>query len=174
LNIGKNIAQSNYAEKTLTGAKTLNVLGAHALTESAEEISEELLADVSKSIFNAVRWLRGEDSIDLGEWDNVFDRYAMSAAGGFVGGGIASAGTSFRQVRDLASMDRTKAMNELLYMVNNGKEGDFLKSLDSMNLGNKHLSAQKIIEKTENGEIIYAEGDKKDNQDKEIKTLVTK
>lgn len=174
LNIGKNIAQSNYAEKTLTGAKTLNVLGAHALTESAEEVSEELLADVSKSIFNVVRWLRGEDSIDLGEWDNVFDRYAMSAAGGFIGGGIASAGTSFRQIRDLASMDRTKAMNELLYMVNNGKEGDFLKSLDSMNLGNKHLSAQKIIEKTENGEIIYAEGDKKDNQDKEIKTLVTK
>jgi hypothetical protein len=96
LGIGKKIAESNYAEKTLMGAKTLNVLGAHALTESVEEVSEELLADVAKSTFNIVRWLRGEDGIDLGEWDNMFDRYAMSAAGGFIGGGIASAGTNFR------------------------------------------------------------------------------
>jgi hypothetical protein len=69
-------------------------------------------------------------------------------------------------------MDRTRAMNELLYMVNNGKEGEFLKSLETMNLGNKNLSAQKIIEKTENGELIYAEGSEKDNQDREIKTIV--
>ena len=170
--LGSDIAHSNYAEATLTGAKTLNVLGAHALTEATEEVSEELLGDFSKSVFNAVRWLRGEDSLDLGEWDNMFDRYAMSAAGGFVGGGIASAGTNFKQVRDLASMDKTKAMNEILYMVNNGKETDFLKSLNAMNLGNKNLSASKIIQKTENGEVIYAEGTADDNQDKEIKTVV--
>lgn len=171
LNIGKNIANSNYAEKTLTGAKTLQVLGAHALTESAEEVSEELLADFSKSVFNVTRWLRGEEELELGQWDNMFDRYAMSATGGFIGGGLASAGTNFKQVRDLASMDKTTAMNEILYMVNNGTEGEFLKSLDKMNLGNKNLSASKIIKRTENG-IIYAEGTQEDNQDKEIKTVV--
>jgi len=29
----------------------------HALAESFEETSEELLADLSKTIFNGVRWL---------------------------------------------------------------------------------------------------------------------
>jgi len=133
------------------------------MSEAIEEVSEELLDDFSKQIFNTVRWLRGEETLELGEWDNVFDRYAMSAAGGFLGGGIASAGTTFKQARDLASMDKSKAMQEILYMVNNGKEGEFLRSLDTMDLGNKNLSASKIIGKTEKGEVIYGEGNDKDN-----------
>jgi hypothetical protein len=55
-------------------------------------------------------------------------------------------------------MDKTTAMNEILYMVNNGKEGEFLKSLNQMNLGNKNLSASKIIKQSEDGNVIYAEG----------------
>ena len=51
----------------MTGtAKGSNVVVAHALGESFEEVSEEVLADFSKSVFNATRWLRGEDSLDMG------------------------------------------------------------------------------------------------------------
>ncbi len=169
LNFGRDIAQGHYAQQAISGGKTLV---AHALTEATEEVSEELLADVSKSIFNVTRWLRGEDALDLGEWDNSFDRYTMSALGGLVGGGIASAGTSFKQARDLSQMDKTQAMHEILYMINNGKEGEFINQLEKMDFGNKHLSAKNIIEYTEDGIPIYAEGDQKDNQDREIKNVI--
>ena len=107
----------------MTGtAKSSNVVVAHALGESFEEVSEEVLADFSKSVFNATRWLRGEDSLDMGQWDNMFDRYAMSAVGGFLGGGINSVATDFVQAKNLANMTRTQALQELIYMVNNGED----------------------------------------------------
>ena len=48
-------------------------------------------------MFNVTRWLRGEDALDMGQWDNMADRYGMSAIGGFFGGGINSAATDFAQ-----------------------------------------------------------------------------
>lgn len=114
----------------MTGGKTGKVIGAHALGESFEEVSEELLADLSKSIFNVTRWLRGEDALEMGQWDNMADRYAMSAIGGFIGGGLNSAATDFATAKNLQNMNRTQALQELLYMINNGKEKDFLKTVD--------------------------------------------
>lgn len=169
LGIGEKIAESNYA--AMVGKKTLSTIGMHGVAESVEEVSEELLADVAKSFLNVSRWLQGEDALNMGQWQNMFDRYAMSAMGGFFGGGIASAGTTFNQMRSLASMDKTKAMHELLYMVNNNKEGEFLESLNKISLGNKNLSAKKIIEHTSEGNI-YAEGTAEDNQDLEIKNAI--
>lgn len=174
LNIGKDIRNGKYSEKALLGLDTAQVVAANATTEMVEEVSEEILADVSKSLFNVTRWLRGEDSLELGEWDNMFDRYAMSALGGFLGGGIASAGTDFKQARDLSNMDKTKAMQEILYMVNNNKEADFIKSLNKMTLGNKNLSAKNIINISEQGDVTYGEGTAEDNQDLAIKNLVKK
>ena len=52
----------------------------------------------------------------------MFDRYAMSAAGGFLGGGINSVATDFVQAKNLANMTRTQALQELIYMVNNGED----------------------------------------------------
>lgn len=168
LKIGSDIRNGEYSQKVLSGVDPLKVVGAHAAIEATEEVSEELLADVSKSIFNAVRWIRGEESLQLGEWNNMFDRYAMSALGGFLGGGINSAATNYTQVKSIASMDKSQALQELIYMVSNGKDGEFLKSLNNTVLGNKNLSS--IID-GETGN--YKEGTKDDNQDKEIKTLLT-
>lgn len=171
LDTGRKIATNHYAEAALAGQKGLNVVGAHALGEAFEETSEEVLADLSKSIFNVTRWLRGEEALDLGEWENVGDRYLMSALGGFVGGGITSAGTDFQTVNSLSKMNKTQAIQELIYMVNNGQEKEFLKQVDKMNLGNKNLSAKNIID-TINDKPIFAEGTKNDNQDAAIKNLV--
>ena len=171
LETGRKIANNHYAEQTLLGSKGIDVVGAHALGEAFEETSEELLADLSKSIFNVTRWLRGEEALDLGEWENVRDRYLMSALGGFVGGGITSAGTDFQTANSLSKMNKTQAMQELIYMVNNGQEKEFLKQVDKMNLGNKNLSAKNIID-TINDKPIFAEGTKSDNQDSAIKNLV--
>ena len=159
------------AKQANTGKKTAQMVGTHAAFEALEETSEEVLADLAKSTLNISRWLRGEEGLELGEWDNVADRYLMSALGGFVGGGISSAATDFKEARSLASMDKSKAMQELLYMVNNNKEGEFLKWMDEQTFGNEHLSS-KIIGYDEARNPIYAEGTKEDNQDKEIKSVI--
>ena len=173
LNIGKKIAKGTYAQEAGAVGTGLNVVAANAAGESFEEMSEELLSDVSKSIFNVTRWLRGEESLNLGEWEGMRDRYLMSGLGGFVGGGITSAATDFNVARNLSSMNRTQALQELLYIVNNNEDQDFLKSMNKVELGNKRLSAEKIIQGSEEG-AIWAEADGKDNQDAAIKSVLTK
>ena len=170
LNIGRNIATNVYAEKALA-KKSAEVIGAHALGEAFEETSEELLADASKAIFNVTRWLRGKDSLNFWDGDNALDRYTMSALGGLFGGGITSAATNFSQVRSLAGMDNSAAMQQLLYMANNNQLGDFLKQVDKMTLGDKNKSATKTIYDSEQG-AIFAEGTKDDNQDLAAKQAI--
>lgn len=176
VSIGNKIAGRSISEATLkAGSRAARMAGgmvtANALGESFEEVSEEVLADFSKSAFNVVRWLRGEDTIDWWAEDNITDRYLQSALGGFIGGGFASIGTDFVAAKNLASMDKTKAMQELLYMVNNNTEGDFIKTLDKITLGSKHLSAKDIIDKN-NDQIVWAQGTETDNQDLEIKNVL--
>ncbi len=170
LNIGRNLATNVYAEKALA-KKSAEVIGAHALGESFEETSEELLADASKAIFNVVRWLRGKDALNFWDGDNALDRYTMSALGGLFGGGITSAATNFSQVKSLAGMDNSAAMQQLLYMANNNQLGDFLKQVDKMTLGDKNKSATKTIYDSEQG-VIFAEGTKDDNQDLAAKQAI--
>lgn len=170
LNIGRNVATNVYAEKALA-KKSAEVIGAHALGEAFEETSEELLADASKAILNVTRWLRGKDALNFWDGDNALDRYAMSALGGLFGGGITSAATNFSQVKSLAGMDNSAAMQQLLYMANNNQLGDFLKQVDKMTLGDKNKSATKTIYDSEQG-VIFAEGTKDDNQDLAAKQAI--
>lgn len=170
LNIGRNVATNVYAEKAMA-KKSAEVIGAHALGEAFEETSEELLADASKAIFNVTRWLRGKDTLNFWDGDNALDRYTMSALGGLLGGGITSAATNFSQVKSLAGMDNSAAMQQLLYMANNNQLGDFLKQVDKMTLGDKNKSATKTIYDSEQG-IIFAEGTKDDNQDLAAKQAI--
>lgn len=170
LNIGRNVATNVYAEKAMA-KKSAEVIGAHALGEAFEETSEELLADASKAIFNVTRWLRGKDTLNFWDGDNALDRYTMSALGGLFGGGITSAATNFSQVKSLAGMDNSAAMQQLLYMANNSQLGDFLKQVDKMTLGDKNKSATKTIYDSEQG-VIFAEGTKDDNQDLAAKQAI--
>jgi hypothetical protein len=96
-NIGKRIATDDYARSEFA-SKTLNpmnVVLAHAAGEGFEEVSEEVLADFSKTAFNTVNWLRGDETRIAGAWENIGDRYGMSLLGGFLGGGISSVSTDF-------------------------------------------------------------------------------
>lgn len=168
MNIGKDLWKGEHSRRVLEGGRAV---GMHALAEATEEVSEEFLADFSKSTLNAVRWLRGEDPLDMGQWQNMIDRYGMSAIGGLIGGGFVSATTDFKQYRDLSKMDETQAMHEILYMVNNDMDDEFIESLGGMSLGNKNLSANKIISKTSEG-TVYEQGTEEDNQDLEIKNFI--
>ena len=167
-NIGKRIATDDYARQQFASStyNPMQVVLAHAAGEGFEEVSEELLADVSKSAFNVINWLRGDETRIAGAWESIGDRYGMSLLGGFVGGGISSAATDFSQVRQLAKMTNETAMQEIVYMVNNDKIDDFMKFVQKSDLGNKHLS----FDTDERGN--FKPGTKENNQDKEIKDML--
>lgn len=167
-NIGKRIATDDYARQQFVSStyNPMQVVLAHAAGESFEEMSEEVLADVSKSAFNVINWLRGDETRIAGAWENMGDRYGMSLLGGFLGGGISSAGTDFSYARQLGKMTNESAMQEIVYMINNDKIDDFLKFANKADLGNKYLST----DVDENGN--NKPGTKENNQDKEIKKML--
>lgn len=175
IDLGKDLFNGNTARRAMESgtSKGLKVIASHALGESLEETSEELLADFSKSIFNTVRWLRGEEQLELGEWENMADRYGMSALGGFFGGGITSAATDFSVAKKLSNMNQTEAMQELLYIVNNGKEQEFFDNIKNIQIRDKNLSAFDPIEV--NGETVaWAEAKAGEDQDTVAKKLIRK
>ena len=169
-NIGKKIATAEYS----TGARTLKATLAAGAGEGFEEVSEELLADFSKSCFNAVKWLQGDDTRmsafgynpETGEWDmsEVLDRYGMSLIGGFVGGGLTNAFTNYKGFKSLNNMTSQKAIQELVYMHRNGETEKFLKSVDKMTLANPYYSATDFDVK-EDGQVLFAPGTETNNQD---------
>jgi hypothetical protein len=167
-NLGKKFATDDYAKQQFVSSdyNPMKVVLAHAMGEGFEEVSEELLADVSKSTFNVVNWLRGDETRIAGTWENVLDRYGMSLIGGFLGGGISSVNTDFSQARELGKMTTQSAIQEIIYMVNNDKIDDFLKFVNKADLGNKYLST----ETDEQGN--YKPGTKEHNQDSEIKKIL--
>ena len=167
-NIGKKIATDDYARAQFA-SKTfdpMKVVLAHAAGEGFEEVSEEVLADVSKSAFNVVNWLRGDDTRIAGAWEDMGNRYGMSLIGGFLGGGISSAGTDFSYAKQLGQMTNESAIQEIVYMINNDKIDDFQKFVNKADLGYKQLS----FDHDENGN--FKPGTKDNNQDREIKNIL--
>lgn len=162
-NKGKQIAQESYHE-----AKTLKTLGgmtlSGALGEGFEETAEELLADFSKSCYNAVQWLQGDQG-RMNAWDNMFDRYSMSFLGGAVGGGLTAAGTNFKTVKENYTPEQ--AQQELIYMLRHKKKDELYKTLDKMNLNTPYLSND--YELLSDGSYVEKPGTKDNNKDSDIK-----
>ncbi len=101
-----------------------------AIGEGLEEVSEELVTDVSKGMYSLLGDLglyeaHAENPID---WDTAFERYAMSFLGGTVGGGIFYAKEKFanrfnkREDRELVDLIRANKANELRQAVLDLKE----------------------------------------------------
>ena len=167
-NIGKRLVTDDYAHAQFA-SKTfdpMKVILAHASGEAFEELSEEVLADVSKAAFNTVNWLRGDETRIAGAWENMGDRYGMSLLGGFLGGGISSVKTDFSRAKQLANMTNESAIQEMIYMINNDKIDDFLKFANKQTLVPKYVT----YEEDENGN--FKPGDKNNNQDAELKRLL--
>lgn len=145
-------------------------LASRALGEGIEEVSEEFLADASKSMFNLSRYLRGEEGYDWGleniTWSDIKNRYALSFFGGALGGGLTSAFTDFKVNKSYASMDSNQAMQELIWMIKNDEIDGFMKNVDKMTLFDKNLSSKM----DEDGNMLP--GTKEDNLDTEAKNMI--
>lgn len=175
-NMGKSIANAEYAN----GTKTLKATLAAGLGEGVEEVSEELLADFSKGCYDVVKWLQGEGTrldafgynFKTGLWDpkELIDRYGMSLAGGFVGGGIANVAVNYKTFNSLSNMTSEQAMRELVYIARNEGIDKFIKDVNKTTLGDKNLSATEF--EIKDGDYVYAPGTETNNQDLFAKNAV--
>lgn len=169
-NKGKQLAlQDHYTGDTLLK----NVLS-HAIGEGVEEVSEEFLADFSRGCYDVVQWLQGDESRMM-KWNlsEMFDRYAMSLVGGFVGGGINAPFMNYKPLKNLSNMDSSQAMQEIIYMARNGKLGELRKTVESVETGDKNRSYRMVQDS--NGNIVYeAATDYKDSQAYANKQLLNK
>lgn len=169
-NVGKDIANAEYSMMP----KTVGSVLASGLGEGVEEVSEEALADFSKSCFNLVQQLQGDD-VRLNAWNHNWDwseaasRYGMSFAGGIIGGGINAAASDYKANREILNMNSQQAMQQLVYMARNNELDDFWKVIDKTTLASKELSTQL----NDNG-IGYKPGTKDDNQDLAAKKALRK
>ena len=184
VDFGKNVAKGEFnaglgkraAFEGDTGLLKAGIgsLFAGASAEAVEETSEEVLADFSRVLFNGLQKLKGNNDVRMQKpWEDehLFDRYAMSFLGGFIGGGVSSAAFDFSSARRTLNMDYNKAVQEVIWKARNNDLDGVFKILDKEEIGNKNLSATKFIE-DENGQKIWRPGTEKDNQDIAIKNLV--
>lgn len=164
MDLGKGLTEGRWH-----GASGAAALGANALGEGIEETSEELLYDVTKSIYNAYFWLT-DDKQRYTAWNDMGTRYSMSFLGGLLGGGLFAGTESFSNFGPngaLAKMDNKSAQQNLLYLLREGKRDEIEKQVNKMNFGDKNLSATQLL--GSDFESGFAPGTATDNQDKAIK-----
>lgn len=140
--IQKGIDSGKKAIKDYHGAikdRSLGFIG-KSLGEGLEEVSEELVADLSKTLGEVAGKLGYFSQTDYGAWENAFDRYTMSLLGGAAGGGLF-------YVKD-AVTNRNKPTKEfqsdLVYLLRQGRKEEILAELTKLRkqgkLGSKNLS----------------------------------
>ena len=120
--------------------RSLSILG-KSVGEGLEEVSEEAVTDIMKSLYQLGYDFGITSQQDIGAWDNMGERYLMSLLGGTVGGGLFA---GVEAIRNPKSTSDKNSQKELLHLVREGRTADILKELERMKdrgmLGNKELS----------------------------------
>ena len=131
-------AVNKYYNKTKD--RSLTLLG-KALGEGLEEVSEELVTDINKALYEVAADFGYTSTKDIGAWENARERYLMSFFGGAIGGAMFGGIEAFRTPSSAFDKNSKK---ELLYLVKEGKTQDILKQLNILHengqLGDKNLS----------------------------------
>lgn len=163
---GKSLVTGDYSDSVL--ASTAKTALSHMAAEATEEVSEELLLDLSKVAFNLGTAALGGKGKFEGIFDDALERYTMSALGGAIGGGIGSIHSGaykyFKQAKNL-SMDQ--AFAQLVDIVKEGQEEEFLRTADKMTLGDKTHSFM-----TDNDGNYQQADANNPSQDQQIKKLL--
>ena len=118
---------------------TLNIFG-KAIGEGLEEVSEELVTDLTKNLGELAGKLGYFSQTDYGAWDSAGDRYAMSflggAAGGFMFGGV--------EAWNNRNNTTQQFQNEITYLLRQGKKKEILAELKKLQktgkLGSDNIS----------------------------------
>lgn len=142
-------------------------LAGKAVGEGLEEVSEELVADLSKQIYEIAgefspNFINRSGITDVGAWENAKERYAMSFLGGSIGGGLFYGVDIYNN----GTFKRDESKDELIYLIANNKTQEVLKELDkwkkSGKFGSKTLSASKY-ELNSEGKRVYLTADNEED-----------
>ena len=141
---------------------TLNFAG-KAVGEGLEEVSEELISDVAKKIYQLAGQFGFDTTLkDIGAWDNALERYTMSFLGGALGGGIFYGREA---LMDGKSYKRDSKNWEMATLIRNGHANELRAEIEKLKkdgkIGSTALSASKYGT-NEKGEKIWLTTDKKE------------
>ncbi len=138
-----------------------------AIGEGLEEVSEELVTDLSKQLYEIAgefspNFINRSSITDVGAWENAKERYLMSLLGGTIGGGLFYGVDVFQR----GSFKRDTTKDELIYLVANNRTQEALKELDKWKaagkFGSKTLSASKY-EYGEDGKPVFLTAENEDD-----------
>ena len=140
---------------------TLNFAG-KAVGEGLEEVSEELISDVAKELYQLAGQFGFDTTLkDIGAWDNALERYTMSFFGGAIGGGIFYGKEA---LIDGKSYKRDSKNWEITTLIRNGHANELRAEIEKLKkdgkIGSTTLSASKYG-KNEKGEKIWLTTDNK-------------
>lgn len=140
---------------------TLNFAG-KAVGEGLEEVSEELISDVAKEIYQLAGQFGVDTTLkDIGAWDNALERYTMSFLGGAIGGGIFYGKEA---LIDGKSYKRDSKNWEMATLIRNGHANELRAEVEKLKkdgkLASTTLSASKF-EKNDKGERVWLTTDEK-------------
>lgn len=138
-----------------------------AFGEGLEEVSEELVTDLSKQLYELAgefspNFINTSGITDVGAWENAKERYLMSLLGGAIGGGLFYGVGVFQN----GTFKRDTTQDELIYLIANNKTQEVLKELDKWKaagkFGSKTLSASKY-EYNSDGKPVFLTADSEDD-----------
>lgn len=136
IDLGKRTVDK-FGEKYKDG--TIGITG-KALGEGIEEVSEELVTDLSKSLGELAGRLGYFSQTDYGAWENMGDRYLMSFFGGAAGGAMFGGVEAWNNRNNSTK----EFQNEITYLLRQGKKKDILQELQTLrdkgSLGSSELS----------------------------------
>ena len=142
--------------------RTLGILG-KSIGEGLEEVSEELVTDLNKALYEVGGQFGYFTQTDIGAWDNMRERYLMSLFGGAIGGGIFGGIEAIKNPKTVADENSREA---LLTLVRSEGSSNIIKELDRMRdqgkLGSKELSinTQEISQEDGSKQRIFLKADK--------------
>ena len=142
----------------------------NAFAEGTEETTEELLADLSKSFFNAYAALTGSEK-HLNAWENMLDRYSMSFAGGMLGGGLFSLNGELKTAYQAASeMSTSDAGREIMQFIRDGKKDELVKKIQKATWANPYISSD--FEEIKGKGVLFKAGTKENNLNKSVQNIL--
>ena len=131
------------------------------------------LDDVIASVYNLASWISGNDDRMMA-WHDIEGRYGSALLGGAIAGAM-NARDIYRNAQAIRNMDQPKALDLIIYMINEGKENELIKEIDKHTWGNPYLSTNEVATRNLTGEEyqkLYGTGTREDNQDQEIKNVM--
>ena len=141
IDLGKRTVDK-FGEKYKDG--TIGITG-KALGEGIEEVSEELVTDLSKYLGELAGRLGYFSQTDYGAWENMGNRYWMSFFGGAAGGAMFGGVEAWNNRNNSTK----EFQNEITYLLRQGKKKDILQELktlrDKGSLGSSELSYDSTI-----------------------------